>query len=77
MPDQLERKIQRNDASRDYAWNHWNYAGSDQQFDYLYEYVPGSVLPYGFQFYKMPRGDLAVGRRYEFDPDLGNNAKIF
>jgi len=76
-PAQLENKIQRNDTSRDFVWNHWNYAGSDEKYDYVYEYTPGCIIPYGFQCYKMPRGDLNVSFRYEFDPDYGNNKRLF
>ncbi len=75
--DQLTRKLARNEASRAYAWNQWRYAGSDDKYDYIYEYVPGSVIPYGFHCYKMERGALALNLRYDFDPDFDNNTRIF
>lgn len=73
---QFNQKIVRNEKSRGYVWDHWRYAGSDQQYDYVYEYVPGSVIPYAFKFYKLPRGILAVSVRYDFDPDFDNNVLV-
>jgi len=76
-PQQVADKIARNNNSRDYGWNLWNYAGSDDQYDYIYEYTPGSVIPYGFAFYKLPAGSLTMRPHYGFDPDFGNNMTIF
>lgn len=74
---QIHEKRLRNEASREYVWNQWRYAGSDAKYDYVYEYVPGSVIPYGFQCYKLPRGEMDLSLRYDFDPDFGNNQRIF
>lgn len=75
--EQIDAKVQRNNQSRDHVWNHWRYAGSDDQYDYVYEYVPGSVIPYGFRCYKLPKGDVPILTRFAFDPDFGNNPYIF
>jgi hypothetical protein len=74
---QLAQKMLRNDKSREYVWDHWRYAGSDAQYDYVYEYIPGSIVPYGFRFYKVPAGSVNAGVRYDFDPDFDNNALVF
>ncbi|HVU37667.1 MAG TPA: hypothetical protein VHC95_04990 [Opitutales bacterium] len=76
-PQQIHQKRLHNEVSRDYVWNQWRYAGSDDQYDYIYEYVPGSVIPYGFHCYKVNRGELAFDLRYDFDPNFGDNMRIF
>lgn len=75
--EQFQQKQMRNEKSRDYVWNHWRYAGSDANFDYVYEYTPGSIIPYGFKGYRLPRGVIDPTVRYDFDPDYGNNILIF
>lgn len=74
---QFTAKIMRNEKSRDYVWNHWRYAGSDENYDYVYEYTPGSVIPYGFKCYRLPKGVVDPSVRYDFDPDFGNNMRVF
>ena len=78
-PDDITAKIKANNANENDKYDLWRYAGSDDKYDYFYEYEPGIFLtqPHNFKYYRLPRGDLKLDGRYPFAPDIKKNSQIF
>jgi hypothetical protein len=76
---QVNAKVRANNSNENDMYNHWFYAGSDDHFDYIYEFKRGiSVTPNSnFHYYKLDKGQFnPVGGRYPFSPDPNRNAEI-
>jgi len=78
-PVEINAKIKSNTTNEADVYNLWRYAGSDDQYDYVYEFKPGIFLtpPSNFKYYKLPKGELKVESRYPFAPDTKKNTQIF
>jgi hypothetical protein len=76
-PAEIAQRVADNNNSRYDMWNTWKYAGSDDRYDYIYQYDPGAIVSYGFYGYKLPRGEINVGRPYDFNPDLDKNRSLW
>jgi hypothetical protein len=73
-------KRRANDANQADIYNKWYYAGSDDQYDYIYEYDKGISIspPSNFHYYKIDKGQLEIpGGRFPFHPDLKANPELF
>ena len=77
--DQIQAKRRANNTSQQDMYNYWRYAGSDDKYDYIYEYKPGIFLspPSNFHYYKLDKGALKLDGRYPFNPDPKGNSEIF
>ncbi|HTB64140.1 MAG TPA: hypothetical protein VK737_11210 [Opitutales bacterium] len=75
---QLNAKIKANGNSEPDMFNSWRYAGSDDKYDYIYEYKPGiSVSPNtNFHYYKLDKGQVKIDNRYPFAPDAKGNMPL-
>jgi len=76
---QINAKVQSNSNSDNDMFNEWRYAGSDDQYDYIYEYKEGIfVTPKSnFHYYKLPKGEYKLPcAPYPFNPDPGTNFRI-
>jgi hypothetical protein len=78
-PTEINAKIKKNNGIEADMFNLWRYAGSDDQYDYVYEFKPGIFLspPSNFHYYKLPKGQLPLEGRYPFNPDIKKNTEIF
>jgi len=78
-PADINAKIKANAATDNDTYNRWRYAGSDDQYDYIYEFKPSISItpPSGFKYYKLPKGELKLDARYPFAPDIKKNTAIF
>jgi hypothetical protein len=78
-PTDINAKIKANNGTEGDKYNEWRYAGSDDKYDYIYEFKPGIFLspPSNYHYYKLPKGELDVAGRYPFAPDIKKNTQIF
>ncbi len=73
-------KRQANETNQADIYNKWYYAGSDDKYDYLYEYAEGISItpPSNFHYYKIDKGQLDIpGGRFPFHPQLKANPQLF
>jgi hypothetical protein len=77
--DQIQAKIKQDNSSKGSSWNIWRYAGSDDSFDYIYEYNPGIFLSPDseFEYFKLNHGQVQLPPRTDFKPDKKTNIQIF
>ncbi len=78
--DQINAKRRANASEQADIYNRWYYAGSDDKYDYIYEYKKGILLapPSNFHYYKLDKGQLDnLPERFPFHPDLQANPEIF
>lgn len=76
----IQAKRRANGTNQADIYNRWYYAGSDDKYDYIYEYKKGISVtpPTNFHYYKLVRGQLEeLPARFPFKPDLGANPEIF
>jgi len=76
---QINAKVSANNHNDNDMYNHWYYAGSDDKYDYIYEFKRGiSVTPNSnFHYYKLDKGQFnPEGGRYPFNPNPSTNAEI-
>ncbi len=75
---QLNAKIQANGNNEQDMFNTWRYAGSDDKYDYVYEFKRGiSITPNSnFHYYKLDKGQLKIGGHYPFAPDANGNLPL-
>jgi len=75
---EINAKRHANNASQADMYNRWHYAGSDDKYDYIYEFKPGIFLspPSNFHYYKLDKGQLDIEGRYPFHPDVKQNTDI-
>ena len=61
-PAVINAKIHANNGNENDQYNLWRYAGSDDKYDYVYEFKPGIFLsqPSNFHYYKLPKGELKL-----------------
>ncbi len=77
--DQVNAKVRANGVNDNDMFNEWRYAGSDDQYDYIYEFKEGIFLtPKGnFHYYKLPKGTYKLPcAPYPFNPDPQTNFRI-
>jgi len=74
-------KRRANESNQAEIYNKWYYAGSDDKYDYIYEYAKGISItpPSHFHYYKLDKGQLEnlPGAGSPFKPDLNANPEIF
>jgi len=79
--DDVNAKRRANEQNQAEIYNKWYYAGSDDKYDYIYEYAKGISItpPSHFHYYKLDKGQLQdlPGGRFPFSPDLKANPEIF
>ena len=76
---QVNAKVLANNSNQNDMYNHWFYAGSDDRYDYIYEFKRGiSITPNtNFHYYKLDKGQFTPpGQRYPFNPDPNPNTAI-
>jgi hypothetical protein len=76
---QVNAKVHANNSSPNAMYNQWYYAGSDDKYDYIYEFKRGiSITPNSdFHYYKLDKGQFNPdGGRYPFNPDPNANTPI-
>jgi hypothetical protein len=76
---QVNAKVRANNSNPNDMFNQWYYAGSDDKYDYIYEFKRGmSITPNGnFHYYKLDRGQFnPEGSRYPFKPNTNTNTPI-
>jgi hypothetical protein len=78
-PEAINAKIKTNNSNESDKFNVWRYAGSDDTYDYIYDFKPGIFLspPSNYHYYKLPKGELKLDGRYPFAPDNKKNTPIF
>ena len=78
-PAQINAKVKANNGTEGDKFNVWRYAGSDDQYDYIYEFKPGIFLspPSNYHYYRLAKGQLQLDGRYLFNPDIKKNTPIF
>jgi len=74
---QISDRIHHNSQSATEFSNRWKYAGSDDNYDYFYEYDQGDMYPNDFHFYKASRGEFQFPFQYAFDSNINSNQTIF
>lgn len=76
----IQAKRRANAANQADIYNRWYYAGSDDKYDYIYEYQKGISVtpPKNFHYYKLDKGQLDnLPPSFPFNPQLGANPEIF
>jgi hypothetical protein len=76
----IQAKRRANATNQAEIYNRWYYAGSDDKYDYIYEYTKGISItpPSNFHYYKLDRGQLEnLPARFPFKPDLKANPELF
>ncbi len=76
---QVNAKVRANNDSDNDMFNEWRYAGSDDKYDYIYEFKEGIFLaPKGnYHYYKIPKGEYKLPcAPYPFNPDPQTNFRI-
>ncbi len=76
----IQAKRRANATNQADIYNRWYYAGSDDKYDYIYEYKKGISVtpPTNFHYYRVEKGQLDnLPASFPFHPDLGSNPEIF
>jgi len=76
---QVDAKRRANEQSQADIYNKWYYAGSDDKYDYIYEFEKGVSItpPSNFHYYKLDKGQLGIKGSYPFKPDPDSNTELF
>lgn len=76
----INAKRRANGTNQADIYNRWYYAGSDDKYDYIYEYKKGVSVspPSNFHYYKVDKGQIEnLPASFPFHPELGSNPEIF